>query len=369
MTPMNAPRDWPDALSAAFHRGERAVLVTVAEARGSTPRETGAAMVVTSGALAGSIGGGHLEFEALRLAREALDAADTGSAAWVVRFPLAARLGQCCGGVATLAFQVVAARDSPWLVTARACLRTNAPFALVGKLGGAADAAARLVVTADDTRGTLGDGTLDSIAIATARERLAAKPGDARADGGLIADHGATLLIHVVRPSGFDVFVFGNGHVGRALVHMLGALPARVRWIDARDDDFPATVASNVEVIVTDIAHPELRSAPAGSYVVILTHSHALDFELALAALERSDWRYLGMIGSATKRAQLARKVADRGLPAEALDRVTCPIGAANGTIRSKEPGAIAVATVAEILAIRERGAAGAMRDIAVGAR
>jgi len=354
-----AHASWPDALASALERDGRAVLVTVADARGSTPRESGAAMVVTAAAMAGTIGGGHLEYEALRLAREALVGADAIPAAWVVRFPLAARLGQCCGGVATLAFQALERDGVPWLATARACLRTQAPFALVGRLGSGPVAASRLLVTGDDVRGALGDAALDSAAIAVARERLAALPGDAASGSGVIQRHATELFVHVVRPSDFDVFVFGNGHVGRALVHVLGALPARVRWVDAREHDFPTTVPATTEVIVTDTPDAELRSAPAGSYVAIMTHSHALDFDLAVAALARDDWRYLGMIGSRAKRTQLERRLAERGLPADAIERIVCPIGAMPGATRSKEPGAIAVAVAAELLAVRERGGPG----------
>jgi len=360
---------WPDALASALERDSGAVLVTVADARGSTPRESGAAMVVTAAAMSGTIGGGHLEFEALRLAREALAEREAKPVAWVVRFPLAARLGQCCGGVATLAFQVVERGGVPWLATARACLRTQAPFALVGRLGSGLIAVSRLLVTADDVRGTLGDAAIDSAAIAAARGRLAARPGDAASGSGVVQRHAAELFVHVVRPSDFDVFVFGNGHVGRALVHVLGALPARVHWIDAREHDFPAAVAANTEVIVTDTPDAELRAAPAGSYVAIMTHSHALDFELALAALARDDWRYVGMIGSRAKRAQLERRIAERGLPADAIERIACPIGAMPGTIRSKEPGAIAITVAAELLAVRERAAAPSLTGLTAGVR
>lgn len=355
---MIAHASWPDALASAFERDAHAVLVTVADARGSTPRESGAAMVVTAATMAGTIGGGHLEYEALRLAREALAEPAAQPAAWIVRFPLGASLGQCCGGVATLAFQTVARDDVSWLATARACLRTQAPFALVGRLGSGPAAAARLLVTGDDARGTLGDAALDSAAIAVARERLAALPGDAASGSGVIGRHATELFVHVVRPADFDVYVFGNGHVGRALVHVLGALPARVRWIDAREHDFPAAVPANTEVIATDTPDAELRAAPGGGYVVITTHSHALDFEIAVAALARDDWRYVGMIGSRAKRAQLERRIAERGLPIDTIARIVCPIGALPGTIRSKEPGAIAVAVAAELLAVRERAMA-----------
>jgi xanthine dehydrogenase accessory factor len=350
---------WPDALAAALERFPRAVLVTVADARGSTPRESGAAMVVTTGGIAGTIGGGHLEYEATRLAQQAL--AGTGpdatpAATWLVRFPLAARLGQCCGGVATLALQTIDQDDASWLAVARACLRTQAPFALAAAIGSGRAAAARLLVTADDARGTLGAAAVDSTAVAQARARLPTSGSAPPGGTGLIDVAGTTLLLHVVRPPGFNVLVFGNGHVGRALIQVLGALPARVTWVDEREGDFPQAVPANVGIVATDTPEAELRAAPADSYVVIMTHSHTLDFDLALTALARDDLRYIGMIGSQGKRAQLERRIAERGLAPDAAARVCCPVGATIRGIASKEPGAIAVAVAAELLALRERG-------------
>src|SRR5690242_4167401 len=101
---MNDVIGWLGALERALARDADAMLVVVA-AKGSTPRETGAAMVVRRETTIGSIGGGHLEFEATRIARDALDG-DAGGT-FVVRYPLAASLGQCCGGVATIAFSRV----------------------------------------------------------------------------------------------------------------------------------------------------------------------------------------------------------------------------------------------------------------------
>lgn len=353
--------DWLSALAAGLAHDGRAVLVTVAQARGSTPREAGAAMVVTAGAMAGTIGGGHLEFEALRIARDALGATAPGGP-WLVRFPLAARLGQCCGGVATLAFAVVEADAAAWLEPALACQRAAVPMALVSRLGGATGGRAPMLVTADHARGSLGDAALDSLAIATARPCLRARVADAAL---LDAGAGATLLLHVLVPDDFTVLVFGNGHVGRALVQVLGALPARVRWIDGREHAFPPEVPGNVEVVATDAPEDEAAAARAGAYAVIATHSHALDFDIVAAALARADWRYLGLIGSQAKRSQFARRLAARG--SDAFARVTCPIGVAAGLgIRSKEPGAIAVAVAAEMLAVRERHArlAAAGRDV-----
>ena len=345
--------DWVPELAARLGRDGRAVLVTIAHASGSTPRAAGTAMVVAGDATFGTIGGGHLEFEATRIARDALTHA-TVPAAWLVRFPLAARLGQCCGGVATLAFVAVDARAHPWLDAAAACARTATPFALVSRVGGPNGASAHLVVTADHATGSLGKSALDSAAIALARPKL----DDAREDAVLVnapAGEACTLLVHVVPPVDFTVLVFGNGHVGRALVQVLGALPAKVRWIDSRDAAFPAAIPVNTEIVATDAPADEIAHARRGAFVVVTTHSHALDYEIVAVALARTDWRYLGLIGSRAKRSQFEKRwAAHGGAPAD-FARVTCPIGAGGGfAIRSKEPGAIAIAVAAEILALRE---------------
>ena len=114
------PDEWPSELTACVARDGRAILVTTAHTSGSTPREAGTLMIVTGRDAFGTIGGGHLEFEAIRMARDALSNAQT-PASWLVRFPLAARLGQCCGGVATVAFIAVDSGAHGWLEAAAAC--------------------------------------------------------------------------------------------------------------------------------------------------------------------------------------------------------------------------------------------------------
>ena len=349
---------WPDALRAAVAGDERAVIVAVAGTAGSTPRELGAAMVVTRDRIAGTIGGGHLEYEATRIAREALRGSAAAHAHWLVRFPLSARLGQCCGGVATLAFAVVDASAATWLDGVAALALASEPFAVVGRLGHGDAVAARLLVKSDSAVGTLGDVRLDAAAVADARARLGRRPDEASGGSGALDLAGVPLFVHVCRPATFPVCVFGNGHVGRALVQVLGALPAAVRWYDTREHDFPASVPGNVEAMVTDAPEGDVDDLPAGAYVVVMTHSHALDFDIVEAALRRDDWRYLGLIGSRAKRHQFERRLEARGVAPGALPRVTCPIG--RGDLKSKEPGVIAVAVAAEMLAIREAVASAA---------
>ena len=150
---------------------------------------------------------------------------------------------------------------------------------------------------------------------------------------------------------------------------VLAATPARIRWIDGREDDFPAAVAGDVEIVATDAPAAELAEARPGAYVVVTTHSHALDYDIVAAALARRDWRYLGLIGSRAKRAQFEKRWAVHGGAPGAFARVTCPIGAGPLALSGKEPGVIAVATAAEVLALREgRISAGGNRDRKSGA-
>jgi xanthine dehydrogenase accessory factor len=345
---------WLEPLAAALARDGQAALVVVATTQGSAPREAGATMVVSATGCTGSVGGGHLEYEAQQIARDALGSR-TPPGTWIVRFPLAARLGQCCGGVATLAFAKIDSHARNWLEPALACMRTGAPFALLAHLAdGARGSDARLLVTTDDARGTLGTRQLDSAAIALARTRLAGA-GPRAALVRFAGEGAATLFVHVERPDPFPVLLFGNGHVGRALVDVLGVVPAQVRWIDPRGDDFPRRVPENVEVVVTDAPDDEVRQAPPGAFVVVTTHSHALDLLLIEATLARDDWRYVGLIGSKSKRAQFERRIAARGFAPEAFARVRCPIGA-QVSIKGKHPGSIAIAIAAELLVAREAG-------------
>jgi xanthine dehydrogenase accessory factor len=345
-------KGWGADLQEVLAAEGAAFVVTVAAARGSVPREPGARIVVGAATLRGTIGGGHLEFEAVRIARNAL-AESPGSAPWLVRFPLAARLGQCCGGVATLLFQRVDASDA-WPGQFAQILARGSAVALVVGIG----AGTPSLVTGDSVVGDVSPG---DTAIAGARALL----GTAGATPVLLTTSGCTWYIERVVPPDFHVVLFGNGHVARALVQVLSPLPCDVTWVDGREHDFPATIPGNTTVVATDAPEDAVRDASTGSYFLVMTHSHALDFDLIERILARGDFRYLGLIGSVSKRAQFERKLLARGAAAAALKRITCPIGIGAGglpAIGSKEPGAIAIAVAAEILHHRE-GAFGAVRD------
>ncbi|KOO15113.1 molybdenum cofactor sulfurylase [Vibrio xuii] len=97
--------NWIHELAQLEKNSEPCVMVTVLEDRGSVPRDAGTKMLVTRDRLIATIGGGHLEHVATKMAREMLIAGERSLK--VERFNLGARLGQCCGGMATLSFEPI----------------------------------------------------------------------------------------------------------------------------------------------------------------------------------------------------------------------------------------------------------------------
>ncbi len=249
---------------------ENAVVVSVHATQGSVPRGPGTRMLVFALGEAGTIGGGHLEFQAMAHARRLL-AGQTEQTA--LRQVLGPSLGQCCGGVVELTMERVDAADM-----------------------------ARL----------------------------------------------RTLLM----PPRTPLALFGGGHVGKALVHTLASLPFAVRWIDSRDEIFPADVPDGVECEHSNPVQAAVADLSPGSRVLIMSFSHAEDLDIVVACLKRlraqNDLPFVGLIGSKTKWATFRHRLEDRGFTAEEIARITCPIGVPG--ITGKEPEVIAVAVAAQLL-------------------
>jgi xanthine dehydrogenase accessory factor len=297
----------------AIDRHGSAAMVTVAAARGSSPREPGARMIVNpDGTFTGTVGGGTLEWQAIALAQGALGKASAPRAE-LRRFALGPELGQCCGGQVDLLVEAFAAGDRE-AVAGLAKRELAGSFATVGRV------ASRGVVR------TVSDEAMAPGAISQVHGVLHEGFGDER------------------RP----LILFGAGHVGRALVLALAPLPFVVTWVDPRPDAFPTHVPGNTALRQPEHPAAVLADVPAGAFVLIMTHSHPLDLELVGAALGDGRFPYVGVIGSATKRARFEKRLAAMGVPAGRIASLTCPIGVAG--INGKLPAVIAAATVAELL-------------------
>ena len=92
---------------------------------------------------------------------------------------------------------------------------------------------------------------------------------------------------------------------------------------------------------------------PAASLFLVMTHSHAIDFDICDRILRRQDAQYCGLIGSRSKKRRFEKRYRQQGMPQEMLDALTCPIGV--GGISGKKPAEIAIAAAAEVLQAYER--------------
>lgn len=305
-------------LSHLVERDGAAALVSILEARGSTPREAGTRMVVSgSGEISGTVGGGRLELEAIERASALISTGrDTAE-----RFALALgpTLGQCCGGQVTLIIEVFTSARAGSLAGLVAAEAAGTPFLT----------AARFI------EGEAIDRHIVSDAAAT----------EPASDLALAAD--GTLCERFGR-SWRSVYLFGAGHVGRALVLALAPLPFSVTWIDSRAEIFANLPFANLERRVSARPSDELARAPDGTFVVIMTHDHAIDFDILDAALSSGRFGFVGVIGSRTKRARFESRLRSMGYPERTATSFVSPLGIAG--ISAKEPPVIATAIAAQLL-------------------
>ena len=235
----------------------------------------------------------------------------------------------------------------------------------------------RMLVWDDGTAGTIGGGRLEWEAIAKARAALAPPhrippdeevvlgPSLGQCCGGAVTLRyalldDASLAAWSARSScpAPLIQVYGAGHVGRAVVDVLATLDdVRVQWIDERIEAFPAdrSVVSDatIERVCVEPVEAEVAVAPPAAFYLVLTHQHALDLRIVEAILRRGDFGFLGLIGSQTKRRRFTRQLLARGVDAQAIARLTCPIGIEG--IAGKEPPVIAIAVVAQLLQAMSR--------------
>ncbi len=362
-----------------------AVLVSIRDPRGSTPREAGARMVVFSdGTFTGTIGGGTLEWRALAEAQRLFNDRHNPSSGLRAPSPsrgegavgeelghvesndrphrllplrekvpegrmrgmpqaeyrtavhpeivsdlclhtyaLGPELGQCCGGRVTVAIEIFGIDALPTALQL-ADLEDKGPFTTEG-----------FVADGQFARRLIGPG---------------AGPALTEVDGVVWETFGEDRRTLVL---------FGAGHVGRALVLALAPLPFRVIWVDPRPGAFPGAVPANVTLVRPQDPVALLDDIEDGTQVLVMTHSHALDLDLVAKSLQLNCFSYVGVIGSATKRARFESRL--RSLGIADVERMICPIGALGP--KSKHPAVIAASVAVELVMADEAARAACGRE------
>lgn len=261
-----------------------------------------------------------------------------------------------------------------WLDGVRACTDAGRPFVLVtiAAVRGHAPRAAgtKMVVTSDRAYGTVGGGDLEARALDRARDMLAT--GDAQPELTTVrltpqgGEHGVqccggevqVLLdpVHTARPT---IAIFGAGHVGRALASTLSTVAVSIVLVDSRRQQLaqaqlPTGALAHLHTRHHPVPESAIEDLPPGSHVVILTHDHAEDIAILDVALRRRDLGYIGLIGSTAKWSHFRGKLSAQGHTDADLARVTTPIGIPG--VPGKTPGAIAIATAAQLVTVLADG-------------
>jgi xanthine dehydrogenase accessory factor len=329
---------WPLAVCRLLEGREPAVVrVLVAGVRGSSPREAGACMLVSRAGVHGTIGGGNLEWQATQAAQSLLlDATQSPGA--LRQLVLGRELGQCCGGVVQLWLEQFTPLDLPLLRRAAALVSAGTCATIISELSG-------------ESR---------------VRRRLVAGPARSQPPVQLAVHGEKTLLIETLATRHSMLWLYGAGHVGQALIRVLAELPFEVTWIDSRAELLPAGLPDNVHPLCPQAPVDTVPLAPAAARFLVMTHDHALDYALCRAILARSDFAWLGLIGSKSKGARFRSRLERDGLAPEAIRRLTCPIGVEG--VESKWPAAIAVGVAAQLLRDPEHSAAAPSRERAARA-
>ncbi len=330
--------EWIDELTDLCAADEPAVLVTVAGIRGSAPREIGAKMIVTAKETIGTIGGGQLEYQCTRVAVELLK----DEALSLRSFPLGSSMGQCCGGVVEILFEPLGNGMPAWLRDLGALHGQREPAVIATSISSSSPT--KFVVTEDRVFGIEQENTQSKL-VAEARSILA---------GDRTPHRDVQEFYEPVVDPDLNIAVFGAGHVGTAVVGALWKLDCNIRWLDSRRNVF-RNVPRNVRALETSEPALELAAMPPGSFYLVMTHSHALDFEICDRILRRNDARYCGLIGSLSKRRRFEKRFRQQGLSQALIDTLVCPIGVDG--ISGKKPAEIAVAAAAEILKVKGQAA------------
>jgi xanthine dehydrogenase accessory factor len=302
--------DWLQMVLAAARRGPmvRAVVVSCA---GSCPREVGADMLVWADRAEGTIGGGALEHDVIAASRTMIAAPATKWQREVRAYHLGPDLNQCCGGAVSILlerFGPEESRDIEGLMAQPNLAAVVRPLVTGAPMRRASESQPKLSSQAADD-----------------------------------AEFSEPLMTPRT-----PLFIYGAGHVARALVRVLEGLPFQVTWIDIERTRFPRDIPASVAILVHDEPQSVVGQAPSSAFHLVMTHSHELDEAIVAAILQRGAFNYLGLIGSATKAARFRQRLLRVGIGAELVDRISAPIGLQG--LSGKAPAVIAVSVAADLL-------------------
>ena len=315
--------------------GHSAMLVTIVSEQGSTPRGTGAQMLVGyNGWLAGTIGGGAVEKKAIEKAMELVVEKRSALHDYQLRSESADNLDMACGGDLRVLFQYVDAEDALWRAVAESAMAQMREVKggwLVQCLDGGAPALVN-----------------DKGAVLAGEPEPALKELLAAGACALTPDSFAMPL-----PVGERAIIFGGGHCGLALAPILKSVGFRVILFDDREEFANRERFPSVDQVICGdyLRLNDYITFDANDYVAVMTTGHRHDFEVEEQAL-RHELAYIGVMGSPQKTRAVNARLLEAGLTEADLKRVYTPIGLNLG---GTTPAEIAISITAEMIQVRSQ--------------
>tara|TARA_B100001057_G_scaffold233361_1_gene233591 strand:- start:54 stop:968 length:915 start_codon:yes stop_codon:yes gene_type:complete len=290
-------QNWAQAALSGLVEGY-VCLVSVAEAKGSVPREAGAIMLVYNSHIDGSIGGGELEFQAIKTARK--DRSEKAFLREIKTYPLGPALGQCCGGHVKLMFEWYGPDSQSFLAQ-----------------------------------------------LAAQGQGYSLHPTNSQDSPVVAIEPSEKMLSLPLSAQKRPVFLYGAGHVGRAVVEIARHLPCQIYWVDTDDDRYPEDIAEEVTKLLANKPETIAQHAPGDAIHLIMTYSHQVDFEIVMAVLSCGNFARCGLIGSETKASRFRKRLRDAGVNSDAIERLYCPIGLPE--ITGKKPLQVAISVTGQL--------------------
>lgn len=326
-------------LAQTLEAGKNAVLVTVVASSGSTPRGAGARMLVTEqGRIAGTIGGGAVEYRSEQVAKELLQSGSSRMEHFLLHKNDIQDLGMICGGDVHVYFRHLASGDPYALALARD----------VEELFHTGEQSWLITETSPDRQGVLSiysrlSGLHGTSIPQEVIASLGNRPSRISAEG---RDYYCEKLIQAGR-----VYIFGGGHVAQRLVPALASVDFRCVVLEDRADFCSEDLFPGVEetILIQNNDEATYPHITAEDYVCIMTRGHKDDMIVQSHVL-KTPARYIGVIGSRRKTEGVFAKLKEMGFTDTDLKRITTPIGL---DICAETPAEIAVSIAAQMIRIR----------------
>ncbi len=344
--------DWAKELQILLNLNQSAVMVSIVQVKGSTPREVGTKLIVTSEKTIGTIGGGNLEHQSIKVAQNLL-LKKPKQTHQIEHFSLSAGLGMCCGGSLEILFERLNFSDLSWLEPWVNCQQQKQDAILLSVLSKDQPTKKRVLLKNELLGGqkpALTKFLTHNVLEMAINMCNSSKFHDQTQY--FNTQNGPAIWLESSPKTLKTLFLFGAGHVGQAVASLLANLDWNIEWLDSRDNCVEAQAiadsSTNISLHETDTPEADIDQAESGCDYLVMTHDHSLDFKLCQQILLKGDFNYFGVIGSKTKRKRFEHRLIDLGFSLEQLNKMQCPIGISG--IHSKQPYAIAISVVSQLL-------------------